>query len=295
MCAYTAMSSATRHASGNAPSPPSRDTQKSSMRSSAPNLTNSPGAPLESSLCTPPPTSTGAKLLASSMTVAPSSNAGLPRWGQPAHRNASPLPQLPHADFGAACVRSAAASSSSRSPHVQFLQARRWLAASGSHSGLTATFAALSSSSSKSSSSIRAASSAKCPMPAPPPAAADQASSTADSGNAEEGEATGARERSENATPCLYAGLVAATEASAMCGRRSSAMAASASEVSADAGAWEGVDERCGYMPAAAACNCSAVRGCRLTAPTGVRPAYTIARRSDSVVRREETRGARSA
>eukprot|EP00200_Dunaliella_tertiolecta_P016982 CAMPEP_0202407168 /NCGR_PEP_ID=MMETSP1128-20130828/11463_1 /ASSEMBLY_ACC=CAM_ASM_000463 /TAXON_ID=3047 /ORGANISM="Dunaliella tertiolecta, Strain CCMP1320" /LENGTH=140 /DNA_ID=CAMNT_0049012113 /DNA_START=421 /DNA_END=843 /DNA_ORIENTATION=+ len=90
----------------------------------------------------------------------PCSNGGRPRYGQPAHRKASPREQLPHEDWGLSsisCVsftRSPAASFSAR-PHEQFLQALREVLQSpaAGTSGLALSSSVRSSSSSSISSS----------------------------------------------------------------------------------------------------------------------------------------------
>ena len=70
-------------------------------------------------------------LISNTKCSSPSLNAGLPRYGHPAHRKASPSPQLPQLLFGACRIASAdnrpASYASSRSfrPHVQSSQAVR--------------------------------------------------------------------------------------------------------------------------------------------------------------------------
>ncbi len=68
------------------------------------------------------------------LTCSPGLNGGCPRYGQPAHRKASPNAQLPHADFGfvdSLTVLSVLALSvppiawTSARPHEQFLHALR--------------------------------------------------------------------------------------------------------------------------------------------------------------------------
>mmetsp|Transcript_21576 Transcript_21576/g.69472 ORF Transcript_21576/g.69472 Transcript_21576/m.69472 type:complete len:402 (-) Transcript_21576:37-1242(-) len=90
---------------------------------------------------------------ASSSTFSPGLNAGIPRYGQPAQRKASPFQQLPHELLLALAASSLAAPSSSARPHVQPLHGLRVGPHASAFSALATTSPASSASSSSSSSS----------------------------------------------------------------------------------------------------------------------------------------------
>mmetsp|Transcript_22970 Transcript_22970/g.59072 ORF Transcript_22970/g.59072 Transcript_22970/m.59072 type:complete len:215 (-) Transcript_22970:391-1035(-) len=154
------------------------------------------------------------------LTSSPGLKGGMPRYGQPSHRNASPRPHEPQLDLGGGSLL-AAASCISLSPHEQLAHA--CLRVCGVHLSAPArSGSAASGASSSSSSSISSA-----PLPAPAAAAACAHASVASAwGSAA---ARSLRERNDTDAPVAYAGLVARTGGAA---ERTCASARSASAAS---------------------------------------------------------------